>query len=350
MYRKAKQDAEERHTQAVSRMAERYKQLEDEKAAKRIVIMDKIMPDRKPRRGAQAAKSASAGSSGSAGASLAKIREQAKRARVALTHASGKYTPPVAPKARPRTGEQLFKNPYLDERPASPKIVQPVASGPRLPPPRISRPPQINTASTSSRTIPSSSARLAPVDLTTEDTAPKSRTTTLHHQQSQNTVKPFDAPIPGSYPTSEHESRKAALPDHLKNSNTNTRTKERNRVVDSPKTSKHVEFRRAHASNFEPPKKSGVVVDFFGDGNGAAPKGLMESLARSSGVSRQSHSPLPASPSGSAAGTERSSTDASSSIPMSPLASGDSPALKRKAMADDPSSVLFRKKPKRPVK
>ena len=35
----------------MNRVAERYRQLEEEKASKRIVIMDKLVPDRKAKRG-----------------------------------------------------------------------------------------------------------------------------------------------------------------------------------------------------------------------------------------------------------------------------------------------------------
>ncbi|WVQ78858.1 hypothetical protein IAT38_000949 [Cryptococcus sp. DSM 104549] len=214
MYRKAKEDAAERQLQAADRVAARYKQLEDEKKSKRIVVMDKVMPDKKPRGGgggwgrSSSVGSRSVGSAGSrassvgsssksSGASaIAKARQEAQRARVALTHASGRYVPPTQTKsAAQRLAERdtsLYKNPYISKHaspvPSAPDYAKPVSSvrmqSGRIPPPR------------STATAPRAAAPSSP-------------------QRRRREASPPSSPIPGSYPSSQAAQVRAALPAHL---------------------------------------------------------------------------------------------------------------------------------------
>ncbi|KAL1410746.1 hypothetical protein Q8F55_001688 [Vanrija albida] len=152
MYAKAVADAERRKQQAAERIKERYAQMEAERASKKIVVLNTFVAPKKGKSLAQTRRGASAAQPtppppNRAQSAIAKARNEAARARVALTHASGKYIPPpVAAPRRPNTapGEgELYKNPYLSSNAASgsssaapPKPVL----GPRLPAPRIPRP------------------------------------------------------------------------------------------------------------------------------------------------------------------------------------------------------------------
>nr|XP_031858448.1 uncharacterized protein CI109_006093 [Kwoniella shandongensis]KAA5525520.1 hypothetical protein CI109_006093 [Kwoniella shandongensis] len=255
MYRKAKEDAIERQHHAADRVAARYKQLEEEKAAKRIVVMDKIMPDKKPtsRGGSGWGRPKSGGSGSSSGAlgpkpanAIAKARVEAQRARVALTHASGRYIPP--PPSTKRTGEsELFKNPYLPPtssstsyHTSSPNPWAP--AGPRIPPPR-----------TISRQTPRAAIN---VDRGSSPSSPKS-------------------PIPGAFPTSQTAHYRAALPNHLSDRQTITKSEQgkkeegRFRIEGDGRPKKQFkEIRKPEVVNFEAPKlqkeKPHAKVDFFG--------------------------------------------------------------------------------------
>ncbi|WVW80255.1 hypothetical protein I302_102233 [Kwoniella bestiolae CBS 10118] len=216
MYKKAKEDFHLRQAQAADRVAARYKQLEEEKASKRIVVMDRIIPDKKPAKGGWGRGTGGLSSSVSKPQNaIAKARIEAQRARVALTHASGKYIPPP-PQRNKNEPTQLFKNPYL-----------PSNQGPRIPPPRrINLPQQSRTR-------------------TSEPSSPVS-------------------PIPGSHPIIRE-----SLPPHLKDrskDNESTKTHERFKI-DRPLT-KFKEVRKPVAERFVVPelereKPKGVVMDFF---------------------------------------------------------------------------------------
>ncbi|OCF31621.1 hypothetical protein I316_06626 [Kwoniella heveanensis BCC8398] len=114
MYKKAKEDLDERREQAVANMSARYREMEKIKASKSIVVMDKLMPDKK--RAKSGWGSGAAVRAPTPQGPLAKARVEAQRARVALTHASGKYIPPPPTRASTSASaasSQLFKNPYL---------------------------------------------------------------------------------------------------------------------------------------------------------------------------------------------------------------------------------------------
>lgn len=158
-------DAEERKQLAAERVAERYRQLEAERASKRIVVMDELIAPKRGRSGgySSSAHSFSSVRRGAAATStwgsgpgpskmqtaMAKARNDATRARVALTHASGKYVPPPPRTRTARTfggDSDLFRNPYIPNSATNAQLIaaansySPV-SGPRLPAPRVPRPP-----------------------------------------------------------------------------------------------------------------------------------------------------------------------------------------------------------------
>lgn len=126
--------------------------MEAERQSKKIVKLNTFVAPKKGKSLAQTRRGYSASQPtppppNRAQSAIAKARNDAARARVALTHASGKYIPPpVAAPRKPTTarGEgDLFKNPYLASNGASSSSTsappKPVA-GPRLPAPRIPRP------------------------------------------------------------------------------------------------------------------------------------------------------------------------------------------------------------------
>jgi hypothetical protein len=159
-----------------------------------------------------------------------------QRARVALTHASGRYTPLVPSKNQMREDAAQFTNPYLAKSPS----IQ------RLPPPRSS--------STQSTTNPSSLSKSSP---------PTPRVS--------QTVSPF----PSSYPTSQYNQARAALPTHLAISKSPAKpSEERFKLPDNHTLQRPI--KKARIERFEPPKPKREMVDFFGEG----PKGFMESLGR----------------------------------------------------------------------
>ncbi|WRT65788.1 uncharacterized protein IL334_002737 [Kwoniella shivajii] len=238
MYKKAKEDFLVRKSHAADRVAARYKQLEEEKASKRIVVMDRIMPDQKPKSGWGRSKvSSSGGSAGSTSVSkpqnaIAKARIDAQRARVALTHASGRFIPPTPPK--PKGDNQLFKNPYLpSSSPSTPahSSQRPIL-GPRIPPPK---------------------------------TAQSRRRERVSSPSSPN------SPIPGSYPTSESNQVRSSLHSHLKNSpKVEEKREERFKIDASIKKTQFKEIKRPVGEKFvipnlekEKSKSKGIVMDFF---------------------------------------------------------------------------------------
>ncbi|KAK8861664.1 hypothetical protein IAR55_002487 [Kwoniella newhampshirensis] len=255
MYRKAKEDAVERQLHAADRVAARYKQLEEEKAAKRIVYMDKIMPDKKPAKGGSGwgrsrsgagSSSASSASGPKPASAIAKARVEAQRARVALTHASGRYIPPPPPTKRPGESE-LFKNPYLPaSATSSSSQTSPWSSvvanhAPRIPPPRTTLRQTPRTSTSGNR-----------------GSSPSSPT----------------SPIPGSFPTHKAPQKRVALPHHLSDRASLLTSEERKeegrfRIEGDGRPKKQFkEIRKPEVTNFEAPKlpkeKIPATVDFFG--------------------------------------------------------------------------------------
>lgn len=143
---KAAADAAERRQMAMERVAERYRKLEEERASKKIVVMDMLVAPKQPRSRGSSGHSLSSTRRGAAAAApysattkaqnaFNKARNESQRARVALTHASGKFVPPVnEPKRARSAGEtKLYSNPYNAQASAS-------TPGPRIPRPRVPRP------------------------------------------------------------------------------------------------------------------------------------------------------------------------------------------------------------------
>ncbi|ORY29818.1 RNA polymerase II transcription factor SIII subunit A-domain-containing protein [Naematelia encephala] len=255
MYKKAIEDQAERQQAAMAKVAERYKQLESERASKKLVMVEKLATtQRGARRGAAAGRSGglpsipgprrlaepktTASAVPKATSALAKARVDAQRARVAMTHASGRFIPqPVKPPRRKGGTNELFSKPYLapSHTPTSTSTISPLA---------------------------------------------KPRAEPLPGSQS---------PIPGSYPTSQSAAVRAALPAHLASSSAASSPDEgasqrasatdrllsesskRFRVPDEP-SSKLVPIKRARIENFEPPKPNRPIVDFFGDSPASIPQ------------------------------------------------------------------------------
>ncbi|WWC68559.1 uncharacterized protein I206_102488 [Kwoniella pini CBS 10737] len=238
MYKKAKEDFAVRQIQAADRVAARYKQLEEEKASKRIVVMDRIIPDKKPSARGSGWGRGKFGGSGTGGLSsstpkpqnaIAKARLEAQRARVAMTHASGKYIPPAPQKSKNELN-QLFKNPYLPQ--GFSQAAQQAMHAPRIPPPKS----------------------LVPKRQTQRASSPNSPT----------------SPIPGSYPTNQINHIRQTLPSHLadrasQSIDSNT-TEDRFRIEGN--RSKYKEVKKKAVEKFvipeiEKEKPTSVVVDFF---------------------------------------------------------------------------------------
>lgn len=254
-------------------MAARYKQLEEEKKSKSIVVLDRVVPDKRRSKGrgrgrggssigssckltffciyTHATFTASSRTAGAASA-IAKARAEAQRARIALTHASGRYVPPMQTQTHAQrvASSQLFKNPFLPSGSAStPSTGYPPGPSPpqsRLPPPKSLK----NTLNR----IPSTS---------------KSR------KQLQF---PLSSPISASFPTSQYSQMRAALPIHLsgRTGASSSQPSERFRIEGDGKKKEFKEIHKPRVKNFEAPKlereKSKEKVDFFGgadaDGGG----------------------------------------------------------------------------------
>lgn len=141
----------------MERVAARYKELDAQRASKKVVVMEGfVAPQKKKsgwsswggggsyslsgaRRGASAA-STYAQSGGNK--ALAKARAESNRARLALTKASGRFSgPPVVRTPRNQVAEEveqaMFSNPYAGRAK--------VAQGPRIPRPRVPLPMERRT-------------------------------------------------------------------------------------------------------------------------------------------------------------------------------------------------------------
>ncbi|ODN87135.1 elongin-A [Cryptococcus wingfieldii CBS 7118] len=252
MYKRAKEDALERQSQAADRVAARYKQLEQEKKSKSIVVLDKVMPGKKPTR-SRGRGGSSVGSTSSrpsaAATSIAKARAEAQRARIALTHASGRYVPPTQTltQAQRVSQSQLFKNPYMSGRPTpsgSERQAQPATV--RIPAPR--------------RVAKSAAVASRPRDVI---------------------ASPPSSPIPGSFPSSQYPQVRASLPSHLSSqpSPASPQSSERFRIdsktLGTKKTFK--EIKKPEVRSFEPPvlekEKPKQKTDFFGGAASSADGG-----------------------------------------------------------------------------
>lgn len=190
---------------------------------------------------------------------MAKARQDAQRARIAMTHAAGRYVPPAP--ARNRT--QARPEPYKGiQTPTTAQNHEEVfVAGPRIPRPRIR--PRTNDQAT---------------------------TTSVAH----SIPDPSQDIIPGAMPTSRLDAERATLPNHLQGlvPAKTTQTSIPWRLPEGDR-SKFKPVKTANVPNFEPPKQAapGVVVDFFGDAPANAPKGFLESLQRSQGGGEGATSP-----------------------------------------------------------
>lgn len=148
------QESEERREQAMERVAARYKELDAQRASKRVVVMEGLVAPQKKKSGwgswggarthslsgARRGASAAATYAQSGGnKALAKARAESNRARLALTQASGRFSgPPVVHTRTARNAvsaeveQAMFANPYAGRAK--------VAQGPRIPRPRAPLP------------------------------------------------------------------------------------------------------------------------------------------------------------------------------------------------------------------
>ncbi|OXM75733.1 elongin-A [Cryptococcus neoformans Bt63] len=269
MYKKAKEDAAERQVQAADRVAARYKQLEEEKKSKSIVVLDRVVPDKRRSkgrgrgRGGSSIGSSSSSRTAGAASAIAKARAEAQRARIALTHASGRYVPPMQTQTHAQrvASSQLFKNPFLPSGSAS---TTSTGYPPGPPPPQSRLPPPKSLKNTLNR-IPSTS---------------KSR------KQLQS---PLSSPISASFPTSQYSQMRAALPTHLsgRTGASSSQPSERFRIEGDGKKKEFKEIHKPRVKNFEAPKlerqKSKEKVDFFG-GAGADGGGIFRVKKRKLGT------------------------------------------------------------------
>lgn len=153
---------------------------------------------------------------------LGKARADAQRARMAMTHASGKFIPPPN-RPPPISSTSISLAPNARGYPA-PKAI----AGPRIPGPR--------STSTSSRIPPSSSSSHPLTDI-----------------------------IPGAYPTAEYIARRSELPAHLVNLPSPAPQSVPQRFSTDPKRKFSTKV-SADVPNFKPPERSspGARADFFG--------------------------------------------------------------------------------------
>lgn len=246
-----------------------------------------------------------ASKAGGSGA-IAKARAETQRARVAMTHASGKFTlpPDRARGSKARNESSLFANPYIQSQAPQPHPQylargpsRPISNGPRLPAPRVRLPVR----------------PVVPTQAEAQSPPPRIR---------------------GSYPTSEEHTCRTALPAHLEAQTRRSPEKEERFRIPETRPKAFQTVHKPDIANFEPPtaKAKGVIVDFFGDGNGSsapsnAPSGFLESLRRSQ-IS-QADSPADRGARGAVAGQKR----------PAPAAAKDK----------EVESVLFRSKKKRPL-
>ncbi|KAL7424673.1 hypothetical protein Q5752_000357 [Cryptotrichosporon argae] len=116
-WRRAYHDAEEadrvRKEQAIAKMAERYRALDEEKKLNKVVLMDRLMPSRVPRKMQHEARSQTSTSLSKVAKTLSKVREDLKREQLARTHQAQ-----LAPPRPTSTQSKLVLTPLA--RPASP--------------------------------------------------------------------------------------------------------------------------------------------------------------------------------------------------------------------------------------
>lgn len=208
--------------------------MDAQRASKKIVVLNEFVAPNKghkshslstARRGHRAAAPYTPPTK--AQSAIAKARVDAQRARVALTHSSGKYIPPPASKGRnTNNGGDLYHNPYLNPGSASTSLstsrrASPTP-GPRLPPPRVPR-----------RDV-----------------------------------------LPGAYPSGQPNAHRAALPQHLKpQASSSTRRNEASSQV-SPRGM--AEIHKPAVDNFVPAKSAKKRIDFFGGGGSQSKRPRVE--------------------------------------------------------------------------
>lgn len=302
---KAQKDAEERKASALSRVAERYAEMDAQRASKKIVVLNEFVAPQKgrkghslatARRGARAAASYAAAAPTKAQTAISKARADAQRARVALTHSSGKFIPQAPRIVRPGGGDsQMYSNPFLGQSSASssrfptptssaPRSRMPTPTpGPRLPPPRVAR----------------------------------------------------SSTLPGAYPTGQANAVRAALPPHL-----GTSTASPTRVTD-PSDSVPSRMRTIHkpeVTNFVPAQPTSKRMDFFGGAEPASKRLKTELRKVRKDVDAESEAASTAAPS-------PAPTDLPSTTRTTPSNSPRPRPPQRKPVG---ASVLFVKK-KRPL-
>ena len=219
------EEAEERKANAGKKLAERYQQIESERQAKRVVMVDKVVlpkgakqPRGIPWRGlgpkpgttstyshppwSQTKRSDSGG--GKAAGLIAKAKADTQRSRLATIHASGRVALPSSSLYKPKpmstiTSGQAVTSVSLSGQPRS-------IGGLRIPPPRpvtarrLDVPTgQKNTRDSTSPIMPATPKRLD------NGNGKWSIPLAGHHTPSAAN------PIPGSYRTAEHISKESAI-------------------------------------------------------------------------------------------------------------------------------------------
>jgi len=177
-----------------------------------------------------------------------------------MTHASGKFTlpPDRARGSQARNQSSLFANPYIQSQQSNhlQSIARgpsrPISGGPRLPAPRVRLP--IRPAS----------------------------------QVHSDEIQSSPVRIHGAYPTADEHRRRTALPAHLTAEPRRSPEKEDRFRLPEKRAKAFQTVHKPDIANFEPPtsRPKGLIVDFFGDGDGStmpssAPSGFLESLQRS---------------------------------------------------------------------
>lgn len=156
----AMEEAETRKQKAAARISKGYAAMEKERQDRKIKVIDSFIAAPKGSRGHsfRTARTGKAAASSyqplkKAQTAINKARNDSQRARVALTHASGKFIPPppsMSPAASSSSSHGPYHNPWVaaelhsthTSNPRHPNYIRPdqMVSGSRIPPSRIPKP------------------------------------------------------------------------------------------------------------------------------------------------------------------------------------------------------------------
>lgn len=196
------------------RITQGYAAMEKDRQDRKIKVIDSFVASPKGSRGHSLRTARVGKTAASAYAPLKKAqsainraRTDSQRARIALTHASGKYVPPPPSRASASSSGSAYANPYAGTshsshitHPRHPNYIPPeqMVTGPRLPPPRVPK-PVIDVPFRDARPITAEARQALPVHIKPsappkperfriDDTVPKTKTREMHKPKVDNFV------------------------------------------------------------------------------------------------------------------------------------------------------------------